>query len=235
MQDVYNALLALPTGFKLCLTNPKVRKLAIRPWIAGVFSYFASLGIAYYLHPIVLATLLAPPSSWWTKIVYYVTWLIVAVMLFLASSLLSILFVLITTAIFQTEIALAVLSDKYQVLGDGSIIGETKRTLFVESTKLLWLVPLFIIIFLLGLIPPLTPFSIAANCWLIAYQFVDVVLDLFKKGSFERLKFARKNWLFLIVIGASMSILWAIPFVGILIPPAAIAGTAWALDRAKLL
>ena len=45
----------------------------------------------------------------------------------------------------------------------------------------------------------------------------------------------KKNWLFLMTIGGCLMLLWAIPFVGILIPPAAIAGTAWALDRAGLL
>lgn len=235
MQDISNAILAIPTGLRLCLTNPKVRKLAIKPWIAGLFSYFFSLFLAYYMHPIILSYLLSPPNSWWMNIVYYACWIIVAILLFIASSLLSIILVLITTAIFQTEIALAVLSDKYQGLAQGSVISEAKRTIWVESTKLFWLIPLFITIFLLGLIPPLTPFAIAANCWLIAYQFVDVVLDLFKKGTLERLKFARKNWLFLMTIGGCLMLLWAIPFVGILIPPAAIAGTAWALDRAGLL
>lgn len=235
MQDISKAVLAIPTGLRLCLSDPKVRKLAFKPWIAGLFSYFFSLFAAYYLHPIILSSLLGAPNSWWMNIVYYLCWLIVAVLLFLASTMLSIVLVLITTAIFQTEIALAVLANKYDGLGQGSVVSETKRTIWVESTKLIWLVPLFITIFILGLIPPLTPFAIAANCWLIAYQFVDIVLDLFKIGSLDRLRFARKNWLFLITIGGCLMLLWAIPFVGILIPPAAIAGTAWALDQANLL
>ena len=235
MADLSKALLALPRGFNICLTNPKVRRLAIRPWLVGIFAYLLFLASAYYSHPIILDLILGEPSSYFKKFLYYLLWVVVALLLLVVSSILSMVFVLITTAIFQTEIALAVLREKYNDLGTGELISETKRTIWVECTKLLWIVPFIIFFFIIGLIPPLTPFALAANFWLIAYQFVDVVLDLFKLGTRKRFSFAKENWLFLITIGGCISLLWAIPFVGILIPPIAIAGTAWALDQAELL
>lgn len=235
MADLSKAFLALPTGFKICMTNSKVRALAFKPWLVGLFSYFFSLALAYYMHPVILSLVTSGSDSWLSSIIYYSLWFVLGLLLLIAASMLSIILVLITTAIYQTEIAKAVLSDKYKNLGDGKLVSETKRTIWVESTKLFWLIPFMILIFTIGLIPIFTPFALAANFWLIAYQFVDVVLDLFKLGTRKRLGFAKQNWLFLITIGACIALLWAIPFLGILIPPIAIAGTAWALESAELL
>jgi len=233
--NIINALLALPKGFKLCVLDKKVRKYAFKPWAFGLIAYLITLSTAYYLHPILLNRLSENSGSFLSSVIYYFSWIAISALLIVASSVISFLFVLITTAFFQTEIAVEVIKDKYSGLQSESIISETTRTILTEAAKIVWILPIFIIVFILGLIPFLTPFAIIFNSWLIAYQFCDVTLDLFKTKSKQRFKFARQNFIFLSIIGLSYLALWTIPFLGIFLTPIAIAGTAWALKESNLL
>ncbi len=233
--NIINALLALPKGFKLCILDKGVRKYVFKPWGFGLLSYLVTLSIAYYLHPLLLNRISENSGSFLSTVAYYFSWTAISALLIVASSVISFIFVLITTAFFQTEIAIEVIKDKYSYLETESIISETTRTILTEAAKIVWILPIFIIVFILGLIPFLTPFAILFNSWLIAYQFCDVTLDLFKTKSKQRFKFARQNFIFLAIIGGSYLALWAIPFLGIFLTPIAIAGTAWALKESNLL
>lgn len=115
------------------------------------------------------------------------------------------------------------------------IAHEAGRTITVESLKLLWLIPLFIILFILGLVPLLTPFAVLLASWLLAFQFVDITLDIFRLKSSERLRFCIKYALPITLYGLSLTVLWAIPFVGWVLPPAACAGAAWLLSSMGLI
>jgi len=235
MTDLTKAIIAIPKGFKLCVFDKKVRKYAIKPWIFGLLAYILTLTIAYYLYPVLVASLTKKSNSFFSTFIYYISHFGVSVLLLVASSILSFVIVLVTTAIFQTEIAIEVLKDKYKNLDDGNIVSETTRTIITELAKIFWILPIFLFVFILGLIPVLTPFAILFNSWLVAYQFCDITLDLFKTKSKQRFKFARKNFIFLSTIGASYLAFWAIPFVGIFLTPIAVAGTAWALKESDLL
>ena len=190
---------------------------------------------SYYIYPLLVSNLSEKSNSLLSTFIYYSARIGISLLLLVASSILSFIIVLVTTAIFQTEIALEVLKDKYKNLNDGNLVSETARTIMTESAKVFWILPVFIFVFILGLIPVLTPFAILFNSWLVAYQFCDITLDLFKTKSRQRFRFARKNFVFLSIIGASYLAFWAIPFLGIFLTPIAVAGTAWALKESDLL
>ena len=92
-----------------------------------------------------------------------------------------------------------------------------------------------IFVFIIGFIPFLTPFAICLGAWLLAYQFVDVVLDVMKQGVRHRLKFSLKHWILLLQFGLIVTLLCLVPFVAILIPPVAVAGASTLLARAQLI
>jgi len=229
---IFRALIAIPKGLQICLFEKQVRSLAMWPWIVGIFSYFTSLIGVYFLHPVVLSMVAPLPEGIWNSILFYLAWFFLGLSLVIISIVLSIAFVMVFTAVFQTEIATKVLALSSLDLPkqEEGIIKEGTRTILTEAGKLLWILPLMIVIFLIGLIPIFTPFAFAANAWLLSYQFVDIVLEIFKTTSKERFRFARKNALSLTVFGASLTFLWAIPLLGLLLPPAVVAGAAWLIQ-----
>ena len=234
------AFIAIFKGLQLCLFEKSVRRLSIWPWLVGAVAYFGSIVSAYYLHPIVLSALVGTPDGWWASVVYYLAWFFIGLLLLVASMIVSVTLVLLLTAVFQGDIVIAVLrllGDEVppQETGIKGLVKETSRTLVVESAKLLWLLPLIALVAVVGLIPVLTPFAVIAGAWLLAYQFVDVVLDIYRLRSRERFRYARKNGVLLTCFGFVIMLCWAIPFMGILLPPAAVAGATWLLSESKLI
>jgi CysZ protein len=238
---VVRAFSAIIHGLRFCFFEPAVRSLAVWPWLVGVFASIASLTAAYYAHDPLLRHFISAPDGWWTWILYILAWLLTALLLLLASMILSMSAVFVFAGIFQTAIATAVLS-RLQVLpaaneenGVTALLRETRRTVRAELGKLLWILPLTLLLLVAGLIPPLTPFALLLGAWLLAYQFVDTVLDIFQLPAAERLRFAKRNASSLICFGLSLSVLWAVPFVGLLLAPAASAGAAWLVAEPGLL
>lgn len=230
-----NAVFAIFTGLQLCLSNPKIRSLAIWPWLVGAVCYVLSMVGAWYLHPELVEKLVSTPSGFFTWIWYSIVWVGAALAVLGGAVIVSVVFVMIFTSVFQSAIAAEVLRQNGHVLPaeEGGISGnfnEIVRTIMVETTKLIWIVPLLILVFAIGFIPFLLPFAMIVGAWLLAYQFTDVVLDLYKIPTFDRLKFALRHKLLLTSFGLGLAALWAIPFVGLVLPPAAAAGAAWLLS-----
>jgi uncharacterized protein involved in cysteine biosynthesis len=237
---VFKAAVAVMKGVELCVARREVRKYAMWPWLVGTFCYIASLISVYFVHPILLDRIVGSPEGFWATALFYLAWLFFGLILLVLSMFISAVTVIIFTAVFQTEIAIQVLTIcghkiPPEASGITGVVKEGGRAIAVETGKLLWMVPLFIVITILGFIPILTPFALAANAWLLSYQFVDVVLDIFKTTSRQRFAFARRNGIVLCVFGLSLTFLWAVPFLGILLPPAAVAGAAWLLSETSLL
>jgi len=223
--------LALFQGIRLCLFNASVRRHAKWPWLVGVFSYLGTLYGAYRLHGPLVHHFVAEPTGWWRTIVFALAWILAAALLFVASFIVSICLVMVFTSAFQAAIAQAALRAHAGdiELPESSMLAETTRTILVESVKLLWLVPLVILVFFVGLIPPLAPLALVLGAWLLAYQFVDIVLDLFHLSARERLRFGRTYSRSLIFFGLALTLCWAVPFLGVFLAPAATAGAAWLL------
>lgn len=237
ISSVFLAALALLQGFRLCLFNPVIRKLSLIPWLIGLFIYAIGASVAWYWHSDIVSHYAASPDSLWSHITYIATWLGVALLLVVLVSVVSIVIILIATATVQAEIVQATLTatqNSYSNTEAGAI-KEVTRTVLAESFKLLWLVPASILIALVGLVPILTPFAIVVGAWLLAYQFVDIVLDTLKYGGIQRLGFSLRHAIPISIFGLTLLALWAVPLVGWLLPPVAVAGCTWFLSKTHLI
>jgi len=230
-------LFALVQGAKLCLLRADIRKLAVWPWLIGLFTYFSSLYGVYAIHGRVMSWAAHSPSGIFEHLKYGFVWLGVTGLLLFSAVALSFCLVLIFTSAFQTSIAKASLTAHNVELppSELGLLEEASRTILVESRKLILLLPSMILVFVAGFIPLLAPFAIILGAWLLAFQFVDIVLDIFRLSARDRLAFARGNFISLVCFGLVLGILWAIPFVGIFLAPAATAGAAWFLSEPEFL
>ncbi len=224
---------ALLHGIKLCVFNPAVRRHAKWPWLVGVVSYCGTLYAAYRLHSVLLHHFVSDPSGIWSWIVWSAAWLLAAALLFVASFIVSLVLVMVFTSAFQAAIAQAAFREHTAEveIPELSLMAETTRTIIVEGAKLLWLLPLLVLVFFVGLIPLLAPFALLLGAWLLAYQFVDVVLDLFHLSARERFRFGREYSRSLIFFGLALTVCWAVPLLGVFLAPAATAGAAWLLSE----
>lgn len=231
---------AIPRAFFIILDSKEILRLALWPWLIGLVSYVATALGAIYLYTPILYEIMHTPQSWWQSVLYFVVQIALALFLFISSVIISITFVLILTSVFQTAISEKIL-DKLgaevpeQESGVKALAKESLRTILVESFKLIWLVPIMVLLFIIGFIPLLTPFAIVAASWLLAFQFIDVVLDIYRISAFKRFSFCIKHFPIVVSFGFSLTALWAIPLVGILIPPVAVAAASLVLFEQGLL
>jgi CysZ protein len=240
MTKYIRAFFAIARGLQFCLTVPAVRRLAIVPWAVGTLCYVASVYGAYRLHPVLLDWAVGDLDGIWQYFLYGLGYLFFAMILLVSTLLITVTIVIVFTGVFQTGIVLQVLRLLEQPIpeelnGVRGLVKETSRTVVVETTKLFWLLPLMLIVLVVGLIPLFTPFALVLGAWLLAYQFVDIVLDTYRLSSRERFRFGRENALLLVAFGFSLSLVWAIPLLGILLPPAAVAAATWLLAESELL
>ena len=164
-----------------------------------------------------------------------------ALLLFLAAGLFTVIVVMTIAVVSQTSIAVAALqlfghdAPQEQPSGAAGLAKEAVRTISVEMLKLVWLVPLFIVLLIAGLIPFLAPLALLLGSWLLAYQFVDLILDIYKLTAWQRMRFALNHFLLLSCFGLVLMLIWALPLAGVLLVPAAHAGAVWLLNESGLL
>lgn len=227
---------ALVKGCQLCFSDRQIRRLSIWPWIIGIGAYLATAVAAVYLFSPLLGQLVLPPAGFWSGVWYYIVAIFLGAFLSVATVVVTLTLVIVLTGFFQSSIAALVLKQSgITVVSEGSIVSEAGRTIVVEGFKLLWLLPLIVVSFLLFFIPLLFPFAILLSAWLLAYQFVDVVLDTLRFSAGQRLRFGLRNWSSLFVFGLTLMFIGIVPLIGIIIPPIAVAGAAWLLASGGLL
>lgn len=231
---------SIPRAFLIILGSRDILRLALWPWIVGALCYLLTGLSAIYLYTPLLYNLMHTPQNWWQAIIYFLLKIGLVILLFSTSLLLSITLVLILTSVFQTAIVektLSSLGRAYpgQNSGAKAIAKESLRTILVESIKLIWLLPLMLLCLIMGLIPLLTPFAIILAAWLLAFQFIDVVLDLYRLPIRKRFGFCRRHFFTVLGFGLSLTLLWAIPLLGILIPPVAAAAAGLMLHELGLI
>lgn len=240
MTGYMKAFVAIGAGLQLCFTKPAIRRLATVPWGIGTVCYLASAYAAIKTHPILLDWAVGTPDGIWKTLLYFGAYVLFALLLLIGTMLISISIVLIATSVLQSEIAKRVLLEQGVSLptdGEGvrAILKDTGRTALVETGKLLWLLPLIVCTMILGLIPIFTPFALILGAWLLAFQFVDIILDLYRLSAWERFRFSLRHGALLVCFGFSLSLCWAVPFLGIFLPPAAVAAAAWLFSSTELI
>ena len=240
MPRLFCALSSLISAFRLCLFDSRYRRYAIRPWLIGVVVYFGAAVGAVYLHGPLVARMVAEPSGIWSWAVYVGAWVGVTVGLMASTMIVSVAIVLVFSSIFQTDLIKVALEDlgvayPGEQAGLHGSIKEVARTAYVEIAKLLWLVPLGVTAFFTGLFPILMPITVLLISWLLAYQFTDLVLDVFKVPPFRRLRLGLGYPVTLIWFGLGLAALWAVPLLGLLLPPVAAVAAVKYLERVGFL
>jgi len=214
-------------GLELCLTNPEVRKFAIKPWLIGAASYFLVAPAAIYSHSYLTASISPAGNSFIANLISFFAWLGVAFGLLLGTIVFTFSIVLIAGSYFHSQIARFILNASGKLPADQTLLSEIARTGVTEALKLFWLIPLFLITFILGLIPFFTPVAFVLGSLLLSYQFFDYPLDSLQQGAFRRFAFLMRHVFSATLFGATLIALGTIPFVALFLPPIAVAGAAW--------
>lgn len=230
------AISSLFSALRLCLFDGRYRKLAAKPWLIGALTYSAAIVASYYLHGPILHRMVSEPTGFFSWIVFIGAWIAVTIGLVASTMIISVAIVLVFSAVYQTDLVRAALSDlgvpvPTDEAGLHGTFKETVRTVYVETTKLLWLIPLGVTAFFTGLFPILIPFTVLLISWLLAYQFTDLTLDVLRVPPLKRLRLALSHSRSMIWFGLALSALWAIPFLGFLLPPVAAVAAAQYLER----
>ncbi len=218
-------------GIELVFTDGNLRRLAIRPWLIGFVAYIFSVVAAVKAHPYLMGQIAPSGSSVGETIIGFFAWIGISLVLLMGTVILTVVIVLICGAVYHTNIARYVLNQSGVTLPAESALAEIGRTAFTESFKLLWLLPLLLLTFILGLIPFLTPFAFILGSLLLSYQFFDYPLEVIRLGPFSRLGFLLSHVFAATLFGATLILIGTIPFVAFLLPPAAVAGASWYLGR----
>ncbi len=237
---ILKSFAALIHGLNYCLFFRPVRMLAIIPWLIGLISYPLALWTVAHFHPLMMQWVSSDPSGILRTLLFYLAWIVFALLLLLLAGLASLLVVMILASVFQTMIARTVLTELGRDVPpeDSSLKGtarETWRTIKVELLKLIWLLPVLAMLLIVGIVPFLAPLAFIGSAWVMGYQFVDVVLDIYRISVWQRLRFALVNPIPVACFGATLTLCWLIPLLGIVIPPVAAAGAAWLMSETKLL
>lgn len=225
------AMYAVVHGLRLSFTDPQIRGLSIRPWLIGILTYIGTLAGAVMLHGPVLSRVVSSPAGFWGHLLYGLAWTAVAGVLLMMSVFVSIVLIMVFASLYQGRIAVKALARRGvpvppEAEGLAGLISEGRRSVVNESVKLLWLLPLGVLVFALGFIPILLPFTLFIGAWLLGYQFLDVVLDVMLVPARGRLAMAMKSPLVVVSFGGTLALLWVVPLLGILLAPAAVAGAA---------
>ncbi len=236
--NIISAISSLIAGIRLTLSDVSVRKLATVPWLSALGLYPFSLLIAYYAHPYLLSWVSSPSDTFWGSLYYAVAWAVVGLVALLGSLFASFLVLLILLSFIQEPIArrVLVLSGVTIPTSSGGMLAETRAlssSVFRALGMLTLLAPLFLISLALSLIPILAPLGIACAAWILALQCFDPVFEVLQLSLKDRFKIAFNNKLAFAAFGLTVLLVAAIPLLGFIITPMAVAGAA--LDTAKRL
>ena len=231
--NISKAALALPWGIKSCLFNPELRRLAFFPWVLGLFAYFLTLIACYFIHPHLVAVYGVWSPGFISSLVYAFVWLGAGLLLLGAAVATSTVLVLIFSASVQSNIARIT----FGLVGVPT--AETSASIVssigTEAIKLVFLTPFLLISLLLGLMPLLIPLAVVLTAWLLAYQFVDIALELKNFSLKQRISFCIQHAPTIATYGLSLVIFWSVPFLGIFLAPAAVSGATWLINELEIL
>lgn len=227
---------ALLHGFKLCLLNSAVRKLALWPWLISALVYLLVATAAWFSHEPLVNWIVPNPDGIIKWGLYYLAWAGTALFLVISTLITSLILAIVLTGVFQESIAHEVLKQNGVNLPEEpqnlrGFAFEMARSIKTESAKLLWLIPLGVMVLIMGFAPFLAPFAFIVAAWILGFESSDVVWEVLKKPARQRFSFARANWISVTLYGLSLSVIGFVPFMGILIPPIAVAGASWMLSE----
>ncbi len=221
--------------------------LGVRYFFDGV-RYMRQPGVRRYVAlPIILNIILVGGASWWgVNLIskwtdalsgWLPSWL--AWLYWLLMPLLVLTLVLALAYFFSTFLMMlmapinGLLSEKVDRLQGAQLPPESlwslsKRTLWRELVKLGYLLPRYLLLFFIGLIPVINiavPFIwLLVTCWVMALQYIDYSFDNRQRPFADTKTALRQDRLTVFGFGATVALLFTIPIVNWFVMPAAIIG-----------
>lgn len=221
--------------------------LGVRYFFAGV-KYMRRPGVRRYVAlPILFNVVLVGAASWWgvslirewvsDLLLWFPSWL--TWLGWILIPVLVVAFVIALAYFFSTFLMIlmaplnGLLAEKVDVLQGAQLPPEslwsmTKRTITREFVKLGYLIPRYLILLLLGLVPVIqlaVPFiTMVFACWVMGMQYIDYSFDN-RQMHFKKTKEALyQDRLTVLGFGAIVAVLFTIPVLNWFVMPAAIIG-----------
>ncbi|UMZ13039.1 sulfate transporter CysZ [Pseudomonas sp. MPFS] len=230
----------LREGLKLILT-PGLRLFVLLPLLVNLVLF---VGLIYFAgHQFSLwVDALMPTLPQWLSFLSYILWplfvVLVVLMVFFSFTLLANIIAAPFNGFLAEKVETVVRgTDDFPPFSWGELLAMIPRTLSREMRKLGYFLPRAIGLFILSLIPVVNlvaaPLWLLFGIWMMAIQYIDYPADNHKMSWQDMLAWLRqKRWQSL-GFGGIVYLALMIPFVNILMMPAAVAGATlfWVRER----
>ena len=246
---VFKSLVAPLVGLKLCITEPRIRALAIKPWIVGVVSFILLIvPLKLGLGALVDALPELPPdlcSVAPCELIMSLAGPIIWTLASILATFFAFLIVIVGTGVSQWKIsqeAFVLLSarkggaaevspeERRKISVMKAIGGETFRQFVFFGGLIFWgFVSLFALF-----IPPLWIFPTLGFAWIFGYIVLDAVLEGAGLTFGDRFTKSLVRPDIFLAFGFSISILLSAPLLALILFPAAAAGAGWLVVELKL-
>ena len=221
----------LREGLKLVL-SPGLRLFVLLPLAINLILFVALIGFAVDQFSGWLASLMGSLPSW-LSFLDFLLWplfvILLLLMVFFTFTLLANIIAAPFNGFLAEKVEVVVRgADNFPPFSWAELLAKVPRTLKRELRKLSYFLPRAIGLLLLSLIPGLnliaTPLWLLFGVWMMAVQYIDYPCDNHKVSWDDMLAWLRaKRWQSL-GFGGSTYLALLIPFVNILMMPAAVAG-----------
>ncbi|AZC22658.1 MULTISPECIES: sulfate transporter CysZ [Pseudomonas] len=230
----------LREGLKLILT-PGLRLFVLLPLLVNLVLF---VGLIYFAgHQFSLwVDALMPTLPQWLSFLSYILWplfvVLVVLMVFFSFTMLANIIAAPFNGFLAEKVETVVRgTDDFPPFSWGELLAMIPRTLSREMRKLGYFLPRAIGLFILSLIPVVNlvaaPLWLLFGIWMMAIQYIDYPADNHKMSWQDMLAWLRqKRWQSL-GFGGIVYLALMIPFVNILMMPAAVAGATlfWVRER----
>lgn len=225
------------------LTHPSLRVFVVVPLVVNIAIFASLIGVGFaYLSSMMDAMMASIPE--WLGFIEWILWPLIGVTASLITGYLFTAMALLIASPFNS-----LLSEKAEELatgrevegleGLGAALMEVPRAILREIAKLIYYVPMALLVLVLSFIPginalaPILWFLLGA--WMMSIQFVDYPVDN-HRGSFAQVRAAvRSRRLSSMGFGGLVALCTGIPVVNFFVVPAAVVGATllWVeeLDR----
>jgi CysZ protein len=223
-------------GFGLVIGIGSIRKWAIIPMILNTL-LFGTLAVLVFLYADdAVNWMVGEAHSKWGSVGHVALQVLVILVGIVAVMALSLVLSSVIAAPFYTKLAeAALLHLTGRVIADsGPLWKIALKTILQESGKLAVFIGVQAVLFGIGLIPLVGQIIAAGVTFLLlAFEFADYALEAYGYGVIDRYKFTVNNLGRSLGFGSAAFLVTLVPFLGILVAPAAVAGAARMVVRLK--
>ncbi|PWB34852.1 sulfate transporter CysZ [Pseudomonas sp. SDI] len=230
----------LREGLKLIL-SPGLRAFVLLPLAVNLLLFVGLIYLAGHQFSLWVDSLM-PTLPNWLSFLSYILWplfvALVALMVFFSFTMLANIIAAPFNGFLAEKVEVVVRgNDDFPAFSWGELLAMVPRTLGREMRKLGYFAPRALALFVLSLIPVVNivaaPLWLLFGIWMMAIQYIDYPADNHKLSWQDMLAWLRaKRWQSL-GFGGSVYLVLLIPFVNILMMPAAVAGATlfWVRER----